>query len=260
MNLQLTIEGRTYTADMAEPIDLSLSTGPDGDNPGAFFIDAAKFDPIRVGGFIGSVLEGGSANCEVLNFCAHGNTTHTECMGHITQSRIVLGDVLNQFWFTAQLVTADLRDGCSISLSEARRWSLSSVEAIIVRSLPNPLNKKRCQWSGNEPPYFEPAALSFLRDLGIQHLLTDFPSVDPEADEGRLSAHREWWGLPQLAPDWVLNTAMASHPRLNATITELIYVPEYLEDGLYALNLQFPNLRTDAVPSRPVIYGLTPLH
>jgi hypothetical protein len=48
------------------------------------------------------------------------------------------------------------------------------------------------------------------------------------------------------------------HPRLNATITELIYVPEHISDGLYALNLQCPNLQTDAVPSRPVIYRLTP--
>jgi hypothetical protein len=127
-----------------------------------------------------------------------------------------------------------------------------------VRSLPNPLSKKNCQWSGNEPPYFAPEALSFLRDAGIQHLLTDFPSVDPEVDEGRLSAHHEWWGLPQRVAGGVVASVEPAHPRFHATITELIYVGDHLKDGLYALNLQCPNLRTDAVPSRPVIYGLTP--
>jgi hypothetical protein len=49
----------------------------------------------------------------------------------------------------------------------------------------------------------------------------------------------------------------AAHPRYSATITELIYVPDGVEDGLYLLNLQVPNLRTDAVPSRPVLYACT---
>jgi hypothetical protein len=31
-------------------------------------------------------------------------------------------------------------------------------------------------------------------------------------------------------------------------------VPDLVEDGIYMLNFQVPNLRTDAVPSRPVIY------
>ena len=258
MNLQLTIEGKAYLADLAKPNDLSLSTGPGGDNPGAFFIDRAQFEPIRVGGFVGSVAEGGSANCEVLRFCAHGNTTHTECMGHISQSRIVLSDVLKEFWFTAQLVTAELLDGRYISLSEVKSWELNDVDALIVRSLPNQIEKKQRQWSGSEPPYFEPEALSFLREAGIQHLLTDFPSVDPEVDEGRLSAHHEWWGLPQRVVGSEVDEIADSHPRFKATITELIYVPEDVLDGLYVLNLQCPNLRTDAVPSRPVIYRLMP--
>jgi arylformamidase len=258
VNLQLTIEGEVYLADIAQPIDLSLSTGPGGDNPGAFFIDAAQFEPIRVGGFVGSVAEGGSANCEVLRFCAHGNTTHTECIGHITQSRVVLSDVLKQFWFTAQLVTAEIVSGRYVSLGEVKSWRLNQVDALIVRSLPNQIDKKQRQWSGNEPPYFEPEALSFLRDAGIQHLLTDLPSVDPEVDEGRLSAHHEWWGLTQRLVGGVVDSIDVLHPRLNATITELIYVPEHISDGLYALNLQCPNLQTDAVPSRPVIYRLMP--
>ena len=99
--------------------------------------------------------------------------------------------------------------------------------------------------------------MSFLRDQGIKHLLTDFPSVDPEEDGGRLSAHHEWWGVPQRVTGGNVLGVSAAHPRYSATITELIYVPQAVEDGLYLLNLQVPNLRTDAVPSRPVLYACT---
>jgi len=255
--LQISIGDKQFQAELTRPFDLSVSTGPSGDNPGAFYIDAAQFEPIRVGGFVGAVAEGGSANCEVLTLCAHGNGTHTECAGHITHSRLCLGDVMQNYWFTAQLVTAAMVDQACIPLDVVKTWQLAAVDAIIVRSLPNGLDKKCQQWSGNEPPYFEPEALAYLRDLGIQHLLTDFPSVDPEVDEGRLSAHHEWWGLPQRVKGGVALEMSPAHSRYHATITELIFVDNVLADGLYALNLQFPNLRTDAVPSRPVIYPLT---
>jgi arylformamidase len=232
-----------------------VSTGPQGDNPSAFFIDAAKFEPIRVGGFVGSVAEGGSANCEILTLCAHGNGTHTECVGHITSEKVALGDVLKQFWFDAQVVSVDISGVGFLRLADVKAWSLMGTAALVVRSLPNPLSKKHVVWSGNDAPYFEPAALSFLRDQGIQHLLTDFPSVDPEEDEGRLSAHHEWWGVPQRVMGGNVLNLGAAHPRLGATITELIYVSEEVADGLYVLNLQVPNLRTDAVPSRPILFA-----
>lgn len=241
-------------ADLNSPNDLSVSIGPGGDNPSAFFIAAANFEPIRVGDFVGSVSEGGSANCEVLTLCAHGNGTHTECVGHITVDPVVLGDVMRGYWFDAQLVTVDVSDFGYVCLADVKAWQLMGTEALVVRSLPNGIEKKNRIWSGNGAPYFEASALAYLRDCGIMHLLTDFPSVDPEEDEGRLSAHHEWWGVPQrVAGGNVLNLGPA-HPRLGATITELIYVSDAVEDGLYLLNLQVPNLRTDAVPSRPILY------
>jgi kynurenine formamidase len=210
-----------------------------------------------VGGFVGSVAEGGSANCEILTLCAHGNGTHTECVGHITLEKVALGDVLKQFWFDAQVVSVDISGVGFVRLADVKAWVLLGTAALVVRTLPNPLSKRQAVWSGNDAPYFEPEALSFLRDQGIQHLLTDFPSVDPEEDDGRLSAHHEWWGVLQRVTGGNVLGVSAAHPRYSATITELIYVPEGVEDGLYLLNLQVPNLRTDAVPSRPVLYACT---
>ena len=44
--------------------------------------------------------------------------------------------------------------------------------------------------------------------------------------------------------------------RLDATITEFIFVPNSVEDGKYFLNLQIAPFENDATPSKPVIYKI----
>jgi kynurenine formamidase len=180
-------------------------------------------------------------------------------VGHITTEKVALGDVLKQFWFDAQVVTVDIAEVGFVRLADVKAWVLMGTAALVVRSLPNAVSKRNAVWSGNDAPYFEPEALAYLRDQGIVHLLTDFPSVDPEEDEGRLCAHHEWWGVPQRVMGGNVLNVGAAHPRLGATITELIYVSEEVADGLYVLNLQVPNLRTDAVPSRPILFACSEL-
>ncbi|OQA06462.1 MAG: hypothetical protein BWY67_01954 [Bacteroidetes bacterium ADurb.Bin397] len=80
---------------------------------------------------------------------------------------------------------------------------------------------------------------------GIDHLLLDTPSVDKEQDGGKLSAHHAFWKYPEAT-------------RLHATISELIYVPESVKDGLYILNLQITALENDASPSKPLLFELIP--
>ena len=89
----------------------------------------------------------------------------------------------------------------------------------------------------------EGEAANFLRELGVDHLLIDLPSVDKEKDEGKLLAHKAFWDYPK-------NT------RFNATITEFIYVNNRIKDGSYILNLQTASFVNDATPSRPVLYKI----
>ncbi len=247
MKTILSIEGINYQANLNEPLSLSLGFGPLAENPNAFFINPAVIEPIRVGDFVGSVSQGGSANCEVVTYCAHGNGTHTECIGHITPERIHLPDVLTEFHFTAQVITVDLiqvNGDWVIHESTLSQINWIKTEAIVIRTLPNSISKKSQIWSGNNPPYFTTAAMQILVDQEYKHLLTDFPSVDPEEDAGALAAHRVWWNYPQ-------------NPRKNATITELIFVSDEIQDGQYLLNIQVPKIHSDAVPSQPVLYELT---
>jgi arylformamidase len=58
-----------------------------------------------------------------------------------------------------------------------------------------------------------------------------------------LLAHKAFWQYPEDVRD-------------GATITELIFVPDEIEDGLYLLNMQITSLELDASPSKPVIYQL----
>jgi arylformamidase len=80
--------------------------------------------------------------------------------------------------------------------------------------------------------------------------VVDLPSIDRAHDEGRLTAHRLFFGLP---PGSV---RLADATRAAATITELAFIPDALADGAYLLELQVPALAGDAVPSRPLLYSI----
>jgi len=74
-------------------------------------------------------------------------------------------------------------------------------------------------------------------------LLVDMPSVDKEKDNGELLAHKAFWDVD-------------GEVRMEATITEMIYVPNSIEDGKYILNLLIAPFQNDASPSKPVLYKL----
>jgi len=245
VQLRCNINGNELWADLNNGTDISQSFGPGGDNPAAFYIDAASIEPIRVGDFVGSVAHGSGANCEVITFCAHGNGTHTECLGHITEERHSVNRLIRSGFYVAQLITVEPeeRDGEKIiGMNGFSQLEKGHADAIVVRT--NwPKDKRGVNWAGENPPYFEPGVLAHLADLGFTHFLTDLPSVDREEDGGALAAHHCWWKVP-------------AAPRIHASITELIVVPNDLTDGLYALGLQFAAIESDAAPSRPVLYPL----
>ena len=109
--------------------------------------------------------------------------------------------------------------------------------------------KKSKNYSNTNPPYLEEAAAAYIRECGIKHLLIDLPSVDREHDEGKLLAHKAFWNVKdvnELNPD----------ARHDATITEMIYVNDEVQDGAYLLNLQIASFENDASPSKPVLYKI----
>ena len=97
------------------------------------------------------------------------------------------------------------------------------------------------KYSNSNPPYLQKEAAQFLKEQDVKHLLIDLPSIDKEVDGGLLAAHHIFWNHPEKT-------------RFDSSITELIYVPDEVEDGSYLLNLNFAPFDNDASPSRPTLY------
>jgi kynurenine formamidase len=246
---------RTYRVHVEQGVDVSIPLDFHGAQPGAFQLPSASARAVEVGNFIGDMRRGGTCNCELLTFTPHGNGTHTECAGHVVPDRVPLGPIVPPPLLAATLVTIEpaLTDGERVLTPGLVELSLDAMhegfgEALVVRTLPNDAGKRRQSWSTTNPPYFSPAAARLLRKRGFEHLLVDLPSLDREDDGGRLAAHREFFGLPDLAPG-------AAMPRF--TVTEMLYVDDAVPDGRYALSLQFPSFVMDAAPSRVLLYPVS---
>ncbi len=246
MKIETIFDEKKVSVDLAKGIDISISIDPNS-GVNAFHIPPAKFEPIRVGSFVGSVKEGGSANCENLFINAHGNGTHTECIGHISKERVCINDCLKEFFFFSQLISVTPNktgEDFIIDLNSISNYvKHKDCEALIIRTLPNSTEKLTTNYSGKNPTYLNAELCKHLREIGIKHLLIDQPSVDREEDAGALAAHKAYWDF-------------SGEFRKDMTITELIYVPNEVIDGTYFLNIQIASLMTDASPSKPLLFNM----
>lgn len=238
---------REYKIDMSKPLDISLSLRGDERNPVAWYLKAPRIEPVQEGDWVGKVSKGASTNFNNIYFNPHGHATHTECVGHITPEFYSINETLKNFFFLAKLVTITPQNfgEDEVITKEALQEVLkpNEAEALVIRTLPNTIAKRSKKYSHTNPPYLDEAAARYIRECEVKHLLVDLPSVDKEKDEGKLLAHKAFWNYPK-------NT------RFEATITELVYVPAKVEDGLYFLNLQPASFENDAAPSKPVLYKI----
>ncbi len=249
MKADLRYAQMSVSVDFSKPIPLSLPIRRDHCNPNAYFLPAPLFEPFRAQGFIGSVAEGGPVNCELIHLAPHGNGTHTECVGHISRETRYLCDCAFESLSFARLarVQPEPRDGDEVISLHSVRDALRGFQgsSLVLRTSSSAQDYRNRQWSGSNPPYCEAGVGTLLCEHGISNFLVDVPSVDRESDEGKLQVHHEFWQYPQ-------------NPRLHATITELIVVPDEIEDGDYLLSIAVPTIQSDAAPSTVCLYRLEP--
>lgn len=242
-----------FNIDLSKPIDISLPLSNTDANPIAWYIEKPVIEPVTFENWTGKVSEGSSTNFNNIFFNPHGHGTHTECLGHMTHDFYSINQCLKQFFFMAELVSIspeERNDDFIITKSQIEN-SLNgkTPEAIIIRTNPNNSNKKSKKYSHTNPPYLLEEAATYIREIGIKHLLIDLPSVDREEDEGKLLAHKAFWNVKN-------TTILNDDARLDCTITELIYVDDSVSDGTYLLNLQIASFENDASPSKPVLYAI----
>jgi kynurenine formamidase len=232
--------------DLAKPIDISI---PLQNQKGslAWYVDNPTIEPVIDGDYIGSVAKGASTNFNKITFYPHANATHTECVGHITSDFYSINKCLKQFFFLAELITIEpekRQDDLIITKNQIEKaLKTKKTEAIIIRTLPNDDSKKNQNYSNSNPAYLLEETAIYLKELGIKHLLIDLPSIDKEKDAGKLVSHKAFWNFD-------------SALRLEATITEFIYVDSTIKDGSYLLNLQIASIENNATLSKPVIYAI----
>ena len=247
MIASIKLNSRAYQFDLSKPIDISIPLKASKSNVNAWYIDEPKIEPVEFEGFTAAVAQGASINFQNIFFNPHGHGTHTECVGHITEKIHSVNKNLNQFFFFAELITVapEMKNGDFVITKKQLQFALGNKkrEAIVIRTLPNTKEKLSMQYSYTNPPYLLEEAAIYLKVKGIKHLLIDLPSVDREKDEGLLLSHNAFW-----------NTK--GKLRLDATITELIFVPNNIDDGSYLLDIQMAPFENDASPSRPVLYKL----
>ena len=238
---------KKYTIDFSKPIDISIAIDVTKQNINAWYINDPKILPVTDGDWVGNVAKGGDVNFNNIQFNPHSHITHTECAGHITKKVHSVNKNLKQFFFLAEVITVapELLNGDLVISKRQLKYALGNKkrEAVVIRTLPNLKEKKSYRYSNTNPPYLLEEAAVFLREKEVKHLLIDLPSVDKEKDQGKLLAHNAFW-----------NTT--GDLRLEATITEFIFVPNKVEDGLYLLNIMIAPFENDATPSKPILYNI----
>ena len=241
----LKIGDRLINVDLSKPLDISIPLKASSKNPIAWSMDQPTIAPVKSGDWIAKVSEGASVNFNTIEFNPHAHGTHTECIGHITPEFHSINETLKNFFFFAEVISViPETDGEDCVISESQLKLLlkdKNPEALIIRSYPNTASKRTKKYTNTNWPYLQEKAAIYLRKLGVQHLLVDMPSVDKEKDGGKLVAHKGFWNYPR-------------SPRLEATITEFVYVSNRIKDGSYLLNLQIASFHNDAAPSKPILY------
>lgn len=252
MKIKISHNNQTFSVDLSKPIDISIPLSDSENNPIAWYLNKPKIEPVRFDHWIGAVKNGSSTNFNNIEFNPHAHGTHTECLGHITKEFYSINQTLKNFFFLAELISVTpekqgedfvITRDCFASLA------MTNVDALIIRTLPNDTDKKSKNYSHTNPPYLSEEAMLFLVEKGIKHLLIDLPSVDKEKDDGKLVSHKAFWNVKDI-------NNVNPDARFDATITEMIYVPDTAKDGLYLLNLQIASFENDASPSKPVLYAI----
>lgn len=251
----------TPRVDFSAAVPLALMLDFSRPHPRHFGAPAASSEAFRVGNFEGDVALGASCNCRQVQLIAHCNGTHTESASHLTIEQRPLQEILPAGPMPALLLTVAAGD--ADSSGEDSIPVPKSGDRLITRSgllsawNRHPAAKPRAlllrtgtDWNDPAPPFLSRQLVQELVARGIDHLVTDLPSVDRLADEGRLTAHRIFFGLP------AGSTRLGDAARARATITELAAFPASVPDGPCAVQIQIPAWTGDAVPSRPLYLPL----
>ena len=267
MKINFTIDGKVFSCDTSQPIDISIPIVFNGEQPNTYDVNKAAAKAVETAEFIGDTRKGGSCNFEEYKLIPHCNGTHTECVGHISFERISVNDTLKDAFIPSTLISVtpekaletndnyipvknenDYMITKKILEERLSKADTKFLEGLIIRTLPNDDTKKSRRYMENLPPFFSIEAMEYIVSLNVMHLLMDIPSVDRTFDDGKLTAHHTFWNVQYESHE------VDKDKHSMKTITEMIYASNEVEDGRYLMNIQIPNFAADAAPSRVLVF------
>jgi arylformamidase len=244
MKIKLEHQERIYEVDLSKGIDISSRYGLKAKEPKAWNTVDVEIEAFEGEGWTGSVKAGAPVNFFNVAFNPHGNGTHTESIGHIREDQLSINEALQSFHFMVRLVkmqSEKIGDDQVVTKDAFLKKQISldtpALAICVDRFSPNH------DFSNSNPPYFEAELLAYLAEHNVAHFITNLPSVDREEDAGALAGHKAFWNFH-------------GEQREKATITELVQLPDTVEEGLYFLNMQVAPFHSDAAASRLVLYTL----
>lgn len=260
MRARIALSGVEVSVDLRRPISLAMPIDFSGHEARHFGAPLPSAKPFTTPGFCGAVISGASCNCATITLTPHCNGTHTECVAHLTGETLNAHEVIPPGLLAALLISitpiesasstestepAPQPGDCLITrkaLEQAWPKDLPATPSALVVRIPH-------AWLARAP-YLSKEAATLLVERTIEHLVVELASIDRGQDEGRLMAHRVFFGLPRGSH------ALSQAQRPQCTVTEFARIPAGLTDGFYLLELRGPAIGGDAVPSRPLLYPI----
>ena len=264
--------GQKFQSDLSAGRSLAINLEFDGPQPNHFTAPKAKRSGLKLGQFVGRTERGGSCNVDELKLIPHCNGTHTETVSHIVNEQVYIGQIVKPEPVLALLISIEPTDAANTtdtyrppsapsdklitakqiaSQVASQTGTQNDFDALIIRTLPNVQSKtSQIYTEDHQPPYLTVDAMQAIVETGAKHLLLDLPSVDRMHDDGLLTNHHLFWNVPEQSHQ------LAADTWREKTITEMIFVPDDVKDGLYLLSIQVPAFCTDAAPSRPVVFPI----
>lgn len=250
----ISLEVNNLKLDLKLPQNVSrmISFGDSATSSGAFYINQPKSETVEFPGlFIGDIERGGSCNVDYLTFCPH-NITHLETSAHILSLESnppmvsdISQDKLMGLAYLIDLSDKNWDDNDLIQLEDIQATLEAlkyPVNMVIIKTHAS-LLEESYDFSGKNFLAVSEEAAKYLnkyqKNQSVLHaLILDLPSIDPENDEGKLLAHRAWFGIPKMGVN--------HSDQQKKALVELAYFKEN-EQGYYYVNITPAKLKTNAV-------------
>ncbi len=262
MELQVKVTdagGNTKRFRLGEPKAVSRQVlfEPEAKASNAFHLPVINAKTVEFEGqFIGDVKRGGSCNVDILSYVPHG-ITHIETAAHILspESKPPFVDDIPLRHLSGIVYLIDLTQpvrgaGDELGSGPGQQVPWEAVEKKLRHnSLPismlaiktrSSLLQEDYDFSGKNFLSISAQAAKGIHDYKypITCLLLDLPSIDPETDEGKLLAHRSYFGLPL--------TGYKGKDREKRALVELAWFSGF-EEGYYYADITPPRFHTNAV-------------